>query len=216
MKRAILILAAGLLALGVAACNETNKPEITRIFATPSCGVAPLQVEVYGIASGGNETGDATGGNNNLDFKWDFGDGGTSNTSIAFHTYGTPGDYDIVLRVEDTDGNSATRTLPVTVVADSLEVEAMASATDVAAGTTVDFDYRAGTCGVDRNSLSDRASYLEQRWFMHDPAVADGGIYTGAEPQHTFTAAGVYPVEVRVTYVGWAVTRADTITITVN
>ncbi len=217
MKRAILILAAGVLVLATAACNDTSKPAITRIFVTPSCGVTPMQVEVYGIASGGNETGDATGGNNNLNFTWDFGDGATSTTSIAYHVYEDAGEYNVTLRVEDPDGNSATRSLPVTVVLDSLMVDATSDATGpVTTADTVHFDYRAGTCGVDANSLSDRASYLEQKWFMHDPGFPDGGVYTGAEPAHTFSAPGVYQVELRCTYVGWAVTRSDTVTVTVN
>ena len=119
MKPTIMILAAGILLLAVAACNDESQPTITRIFAAPSCGVAPLQVEVYGIASGGNEGGSATGGNNNLDFTWDFGDGVTSSTSIGYHTFAAPGEYVVTLRVEDTDGKSATRTVPVVVIQDN-------------------------------------------------------------------------------------------------
>jgi len=224
MKRVILTAVSAVVLMALAACNSSilgtdhsSKPEITRIFASPSCGVAPLQVEVYGIASGGNETGDATGGNNNLDFTWDFGDGATSGTSISYHTYTAAGEYNVTLRVADPDGNSAVRSLPVVVVADSLDVEATSDATGaVTTADTVQFDYRAGTCGVDANSLADRASYLEQVWYMNDPGFPDGGVYTGAEPRHTFSAPGVYPVVLRCTYVGWAVTRWDTVTITVN
>ena len=129
MKPMILILAAALLLLSVAACNDESQPTITRMFAAPACGVAPLQVEVYGIASGGNEGGSATGGNNNLEFTWDFGDGQTSNTSIGYHTFATPGEYLVTLKVEDPDGKSASRTVPVIVVADSLLVEATVETT---------------------------------------------------------------------------------------
>ncbi len=224
MKRVILIAAAGAVLATLAACNSTilgtandSKPEITRIFAAPDCGVAPMQVEFYGIASGGNESGDATGGNNNLEFTWSFGDGTTSNTSIAYHTYRTPGEYTATLRVEDPDGESATRTVPVIIVADSLDVSASVLNGPVFSfGDTVQFDYRAGTCGVDAMSDADRASYLVQRWIMHDPGFANGGVYTGAMPQHTFSAAGTYDVEVVVTYVGWAVTRRDTVQVVVN
>ena len=224
MKRVILIAVSIVALTALAACNSSilgtdhsSKPVITRIFVAPSCGVAPMQVEVYGVASGGNESGDPTGGNNNLTFTWNFGDGATSATSIAYHTYAQPGDYAVTLRVEDPDGNSAERTLPLVVVADSLDVQAMSDAVGaVTTADTVQFDYRAGTCGVDPNSLSDRASYLEQTWYMNDPGFPDGGVYEGPEPRHRFSAPGTYQVVLRCTYVGWAVTRRDTLEITVN
>lgn len=217
MKPMILILAAGLLLLAVAGCNDENQPAITRLFADPDCGVAPMQVEVYGIASGGNESGSATGGNNNLDFTWNFGDGTTSSTSIGYHTFTVPGEYTVTLKVEDPDGNSATRTVPVTVVADSLRVEAVVeTAGPIDTSTPVQFNYSAGTCGVDADSDSDRASYLRQTWVMGDPGFSGGGVYTGAEPRHTFSAPGTYQAVVTVTYTAWAVTRRDTVTVVVN
>jgi len=215
MKRTIWLAAAAVLALAATGCNDESKPTITRMFATPSCGVAPLKVEVYGIASGGNETGDATGGNNNLEFTWDFGDG-SSTTSISYHTYAAPGDYTVTLRVQDPDGNSATASLPVTVVADSLIVEAWAEPAAVTTADTVHFDYRGSSCGVDPDSDTDRASYLIQRWNMGDPGFTGGGVYLGAEPRHTFSAPGTYNVVVTVTYPGWAVTRRDTVTVEVT
>lgn len=217
MKPMILILAAGILLLAVVACNDESQPVITRIFAAPSCGVAPMQVEVYGIASGGNESGSATGGNNNLDFTWDFGDGQTSNTSIGYHTFTAPGDYLVTLRVEDPDGKTATRTVPVVVVADSLQVEAAVETADPIDTTMpVAFNYRAGSCGVDPDSESDRASYLRQTWTMGDAGFPDGGVYSGPQPEHTFSAPGTYQVVCTVTYTAWAVTRRDTVTVVVN
>ena len=217
MKRTILTLAVGALLLTVGACSDDeSKPVITRITATPSCGVAPLQVEVYGIASGGDETGPATGGNNNLEFSWDFGDGATASTSIAYHTYTEPGDYSVSLRVEDPNGESASRTVPVTVIADSLLVEATTTAAGpVTTADTVGFDYRGWSCGVDPDSDADRASYLRQTWNMNDPGFADGGVYRGAEPRHTFSAPGNYDVVLTVAYTEGAVTRRDTLQIEV-
>ena len=86
----------------------------------------------------------------------------------------------------------------------------------VTTADSVQFDYRAGTCGIDPNSLADRGSYLEQTWFMNDPGFPDGAVYYGPEPRHAFSAPGTYDVMLRCTYVGWAVTRWDTLTIVVN
>jgi hypothetical protein len=80
----------------------------------------------------------------------------------------------------------------------------------------VHFDYRAGSCGVDPYSDTDRASYLIQRWHMNDPGFPDGAVYTGTSPVHTFSAPGTYDVTVAVTYIAWAVTRHDTVRVVVE
>jgi PKD repeat protein len=218
MKRAILMTAACLLVLAAASCDDESAPTITRIYASPTCGVAPMYVDFYGIASGGNESGDPTGGNNNLEFTWDFGDGSSPTaTSIAYHEFRTPGIYTVTLTAKDPDGQTATRSTMVEVIGDSLHVEAAALVDGpVAVGDTVTFDYQGSSCGIDPASETDRASYFTQTWIMNDPGYADGGLYIGAMPQHTFSAPGQYDVELIVTYAGWAVTRRDTVTVTVQ
>ena len=78
------------------------------------------------------------------------------------------------------------------------------------------FNFSAGTCDIDPESDSDRSSYLRQSWAMGDPGFSGGGVYTGAEPLHTFSAPGTYQAVVTVTYPAWAVTRRDTVTVVVN
>ncbi len=85
MKRACMLLFPALMILAVVVgCVDESKPTFTRVRVTPQCGVVPMDVEGYAILSGGNETGDPLGGNNNLEVKWAFGDGGTGNTSISY------------------------------------------------------------------------------------------------------------------------------------
>ena len=211
MKRTILFLAAAAVALAVFGCSDENKPTITRLIASPTCGVAPLAIEVYGVASGGNETGPATGGNNNLEFTWDFGDG-TSSTSISYHTYQNPGRYVIRLHVEDPDGNSAEDTVSVYVIPDSLIINAFVEPTGpVTTADTLHFDFTAESCGVDPASTTDRASYVTQRWNM-----GDGTVYTGPSPRHTYAEPGSYEVVLTASYTGWAVTRRTTLTVDVT
>ena len=65
MKRAFLLLLPAILLvfLAVAGCKDESLPSFTRILVYPDCGVVPLQVEGRAMASGGNESGDPTGGN---------------------------------------------------------------------------------------------------------------------------------------------------------
>ena len=51
---------------------------------------------------------------------------------------------------------------------------------------------------------------------MGDAGFPGGGVYSGAQPQHTFSAPGTYQAVVTVTYTAWAVTRRDTVTVVVN
>src|SRR5210317_1318757 len=98
MKRALLLLlpASLLVFLAISGCNDESLPRFTRVRVYPACGIMPLQVEGLAIASGGNESGSPTGGNNNLEITWDFGDGTTGQTSLAYHTFTEARDYDVV------------------------------------------------------------------------------------------------------------------------
>jgi len=121
MKRACMLLVLALLLLTVATgCQDESKPAFTRLRVTPECGVVPMDVEGYAVLSGGNETGDPLGGNNSLEIKWDFGDGGTGNTTIAYHRYYTEGEHTVTVTGRDPDGNVTTAQIQVTALSDSL------------------------------------------------------------------------------------------------
>ena len=103
MKRACILLVPALLLMALATgCEEDDHsvPKFTRLTVTPACGVAPMDVEGYAVLSGGNESGDPMGANNGLEIKWDWGkDQGTGSTTRDFHTYHTPGDYEVNVSV---------------------------------------------------------------------------------------------------------------------
>ncbi|MBK7771849.1 MAG: PKD domain-containing protein [bacterium] len=141
MKRVSKLLSICLATLALAflatGCKEDNKPRITRMNVSPSCGVAPVEVIATAYASGGDETGDPLGGNNGLDMNWNYGDGGTGSTSVSYHTYNTPGEYNVIVTATDPGGESASASVPVTVLADSLVVGA---ATNFPGGTVTTDD----------------------------------------------------------------------------
>ena len=68
MKRALILLTPAVLLLAlVTGCNDddVSLPTFTRLRVTEDCGVVPMAVEGYAVLSGGNESGDPMGGNNN-------------------------------------------------------------------------------------------------------------------------------------------------------
>lgn len=227
MKRSICILTALLVAVFFIGCKEETLPKITRIFVSESCGVVPMRVEVYGAASGGNETGDPTGGVNNLEYTWDFGDR-TGSTSISYHEYTGPapseGFYVITLTVTDPDGKSAAASDTVWAFNDSLTVAAsMDPSAGITTATPVTFDFLAATCAVDPDSDDDYVK-LTPVWHIQDPAFRDTinaeldstAIYYGRAPTHTFSEAGTFDAHLKVYYAEWDVFRNVHMQVTVD
>jgi len=229
MKRVLTVTAISLavlsLALLAAGCKEDSKPRITRMNVTPACGVVPVTVVATAYASGGDESGSPLGGNNNLEMAWQFGEGGTGATSVAYHTYTVAGEYDVLVTATDPAGETASATFPIVVLPDSLVVEVATNfpGNNPTTDDVVRFDATVYTCGVDYPTVPGDAVKLAFRWRMNDTA---GRVFTEARPgrQTTpegdpgvrFTEPGVYDVEVSVTYPAWAVTRHRTIQLTVS
>ena len=211
MKRACVLMlpAMILIVLATSACNDESKPLFTRVRVSPACGVAPLDVEVFAAVSGGNETGDPLGGTNNLEVIWNFGDGGSGNTSINYHRYNEAGEYTIIVTATDPDGSSATSSVPVTVIADSLVVNAIAVPTPgtIAVGQTVQFGVVARNCDIDYPAIPGDYVKMTFRWEMGD---VDDTVYTGPTPQFTFNVAGEYDVKVAVAHPAQSITRHET------
>ena len=211
MKRlAITLLACLVLAMLVNGCDENeSQPSFSRVRVSPACGVAPLDVEGYAIASGGNETGDPTGSNNNLEISWNFGDGGTASNTLVYHTYHDPGNYLVRVTATDPDGKAAEDTFRVAVMADSLSVTAMTNFPDGSLTTAdmVDFDFRAETCGLNPDILEDY-SKLTFHWALFD---ADSVNFRVKDPSFQFTTLGEHLIRLRVTYPGLSVTRFDSL-----
>ncbi len=79
----------------------TDAPEVDFTF-TPACMHEPVSFTITDLT--------------NLDqYFWDFGDGHTSQQPDPENTYDSPGDYQVTLTVQTTDGCTATQTQTVTV-----------------------------------------------------------------------------------------------------
>jgi PKD repeat protein len=219
MKRVPILLAIciaiGLLAVLATGCKEDTKPRITRLNVSPACGVAPVEVVATAYASGGDESGDPLGGGNSLEMAWAFGDGGTGGTSIAYHTYNVPGEYNVTVTATDPGGETTSAMVPVTVLADSLT---LAIGTNFPGGTVttadvVKFEVAVASCDVNFPIISGDSVKLAFLWEIND---ATHQKFTGATPAFRFATVGEYDVDLTVTYPAWAVTRKGSIHLTVT
>jgi hypothetical protein len=212
MKRACILWVPALLILAVASgCNDESLPTFTRLRVTPSCGVVPLEVEGYAVLSGGNETGDPLGGNNNLEIQWSFGDGGTGSSTLAYHTFHTTGDYTVTVVGTDPDGNTTSTSTEVVVLPDSLVILAGSNFPDGMATTadTVRFDLQAHSCDIDYPEVPGDAVKMEITWFLI--SATDTTIYTMPKPEYRFPVAGTYEARLSVFYPAWAVLRQQSL-----
>ncbi|MFT7587005.1 MAG: hypothetical protein ACI9EW_003445, partial [Cellvibrionaceae bacterium] len=114
-----------------------------------------------------------------LTFYWDFGDGQTATAAEPIHTYGSPGDYSVTLRVSGKQGEES-QTLPVQ-VGNAPKVELI-----------VQEQIEAGSPLV-AQAFSD-SDHSVMSWDMGDGAHLDGFWV-----EHVYATAGEYLLTVNIT-----------------
>lgn len=216
-KLGLTLLLTGLIALVMLGCSE-DEPQvvITRLYASESCGVAPLRVDFRVDATGGKPLSEPTGSNNWLKLSWDFGDGTSleNATSVAYHRYETPGIFTVTVTAEDDRGERASRSLEVQVNADTLSFSAFCLVDDVPAlecpsCARVRFGVNAETCGFD--PVADAYDRFTFHWNI------SGKTFHNASPIHLFSPQEEGPAQVivRLGDPGLSVFRYDTLNVTV-
>lgn len=136
MKRLVTVTLISMLAAATAACGAKTEPAsddgggfnpgddddddgagdnqpVASAAASVVSGSAPLEVQFTGVA---------TGGDGNLDFAWDFGDGETADIKDPSHTFTGAGVFSAVFTATDEDGDHAAATVVITVGNESVPV----------------------------------------------------------------------------------------------
>ena len=121
---------------------------------------------------------------NIIGWNWDFGNGTSSSDANPDNFYSAFGDFNVVLTVTSDNGCTDQQIIPVTVYE---KPEAMISSVDVCDGNPVNFS--------NASSISD-GSALGFAWDLGDASTS-----SDANPVHSYTAFGHYPVNMIVTSV---------------
>lgn len=118
-------------------------------------------------------------------YSWNWGDGTPAGTGkTASHTYAAAGNYTVTLTVTDDDGATATKSAPVSPVANQAPIASFTSTVN------------ARTVNVNAGASSDPDGTIAgYSWNWGDGTPAG----TGATASHTYAAAGDYTVTLTVT-----------------
>ncbi len=141
--------------------------------ANVSVGAAPFLVGFTGSASGGLGP---------YVYAWTYGDGASGVGASSSHTYASPGTYSAVLNVSDAYGRSSLASLTIELVA---PLVAAASATPFAGPAPLPVTFSSAPSG----GLAP---------FTYTWNFGDGGTGAGAQPSHTYSAAGNYTATVSI------------------
>lgn len=95
----------------------------------PSTGMPGMSITFSGSATDPSTADTAAG----FQYRWDFGDGQTSNQGITTHVYNTAGAYDVALTVTDKDGGSTQAAATITITVSAI-IEAKVFRNEVGSG----------------------------------------------------------------------------------
>jgi PKD repeat protein len=158
--------------------------------ATPKSGYAPLQVQFFGSASGGNAP---------LNYAWNFGDGNSASDQNPTHVYQSPGTYTATVVVTDDNGDSDSATVVIEVNDNSVpQVSASASPNSGIVPFNVNFNA----------AVANGDAPFTYEWNFGDGTPTS----TVQNPSHSYTTAGSHTATVTVTDANGD-TDSDTVTI---
>ena len=98
---------------------DADSAPMVQVSADPRAGVAPLQVNLTALVSGGN---------GELAYAWDFGDGKVASTAtVPAHAFAAAGVYPVVLTVTDADGDVGSDLIEIAVGTDDVPAVAVSA-----------------------------------------------------------------------------------------
>ena len=175
--------------------NETDQPPVARISANTTSGPAPLEVAFTGDNSSDDDA--------IVSYQWNFKDGSSSTEPNPTHTFTDPGTYVVSLTVKDTNDQTHTRNI-------SISVEEAVNEAPVAVATATPMSGEAPlTVTFKGNQSTDDKGIVSYFWdFPQDPSSAPNNTRTFADP-------GTYDITLTVKDEE-GLSDSQTLTITVN
>ena len=175
--------------------TANQPPTITSVTASPVSGITPLQVSFNGIATDPE--------NDAISYYWSFGDGSSSTSRSATHTYSAPGLYSATLRV--TAGGQSATSSPVQITAGqapAVAINSPANGSTFIAGQTISLSGSATDDGPLTNN-----SYVWNVLFVHgnhqhpelNNAVGQSINFEVGDSGHDFSGDTSYLIQLTVT-----------------
>lgn len=139
--------------------------------------------------------------NNPVSWKWNFGDGGTSDEQHPLYVYSGTGTYTVTLIAKGAIGSDTM------VKANYIQV------TDQLLAPEASFSYSTAELQV---NFWDESSYNPESWLWDFDATANPGVNTSTEqhPQFTYSSPGTYQVCLTATNSGGSHTTCENVTVT--
>ena len=156
------------------------------VTASASVTTGPATLPVAFTATGV----DPDGPSDDLDYTWDFGDGGSSFAQNPSHTYMQPGTFTAKVTVSDGSGATATKTITITVTAPTGNMAPSVKADGLPLTGTSPLEVKLTAVGTDPNGDT-----LTYSWNFDDGSASA----SGDKVTHTYTGAGTYKPKVTVT-----------------
>ena len=159
--------------------NSDNEAPNAKTSATPTSGMAPLEVSFKGDTS--------TDDKGITKYSWNFKDGNFSSQANPTHTFTDAGSYNVKLTVEDEEGLESTSNITITVEGPENEAPiAKASGTPTSGTAPLEVSFK-GNQSTDDNAVT------KYSWNFKD-----GSNSSAKNPTHTFDDPGTYQVTLTV------------------
>ncbi len=151
---------------------------------------------------------DASGSSDNvgiISYSWEFDDGSTGSGETTTHSYTSAGDYTVTLTVTDSAGNSAEKTIQITVEEEGQDTESPTA--DAGEDKTVEVGKE---FTLDASDSSDNEGIASYEW-----EFGNGETKSGEQVNYTYESIGNYTVTLTIEDAAGN-TDTDTIQITVE